>query len=98
MASGTARSASGAFIGTGAEKTVVVGFTPRFVHLVNASDPDQVFAWASMPDDTAIESDAGTVTFESSGGITFTTTGFTIASDSVCNISTEQMYWFAIEM
>lgn len=97
MGSGTARTASGAFTGTGAANTIVVGFRPRYIHLMNASDPDQAIHWKLMPDASCIQSDAGTVTFETTNGITITVTGFTLAAANVCNVSTEQIYWFATE-
>lgn len=97
MASGATRTMSGGFIGTTAAKTVEVGFKPRYVRVVNTITPtfDQAVHWSPMPDASCIQSDAGVVTFETTNGITLTSTGFTLAANCLANLNTKLAYWIA---
>lgn len=75
--------ASGAFIDTGTVKKSAfkLGFTPRRVVLINATDRIRYEWWTGMAADSAIKTvDAGTCTLETSNGITVGDLATTTAS------------------
>lgn len=80
---------------TAVAMTFNVGFTPRVVHFVNATDRITDEWYDGMAADSAIETAAaGTRTLETSGGITVATGKFTVHSDLVPASKTG--YWVAL--
>jgi hypothetical protein len=80
---------------TGVAMTFSVGFTPRYVEFVNATDRIADKWFSGMADDSAIETAAnGTVTLETSGGITVDAGQFAVHADLVPASKTG--YWIAI--
>jgi hypothetical protein len=72
-----------------------IGFTPRSVQFVNATDRITDEWYDGMAADSAIETAAaGTRTLETSGGITFADGGFTVHADLVPASKTG--YWVAL--
>jgi hypothetical protein len=96
---GVTNVATGKFVAdagvTGVAMTFTMGFTPRFVRFVNATDRIVDEWYDGMADDSAIESAAnGTTTLETSGGITVATGQFTVHADLVPASKTG--YWIAM--
>lgn len=80
-AMGVVNFASGALTGDGTAITVTLGFTPRFVKVVNVSDVETWEAHEGMAAGTAIKTvTAGTTTVVADGSVTLTDNGFTLAS------------------
>ena len=80
---------------TGVAMTFSVGFTPRYVAFVNATDRITDEWYDGMAADSAIETAAaGTRTLETSGGLTISTGQFVAHADLVPASKTG--YWVAI--
>lgn len=96
---GVVNIATGAWVAdagaTGVAMTFAIGFTPRVVKFVNATDRITDEWYDDMAADSAIETAAaGTVTLETSGGITVADGGFTVHADLVPASKTG--YWLAM--
>ena len=77
--------------------TVVCGFKPRYVKVVNVTDRIEGEFYEGMTNDYMIKTDAdGLRTHESSNGITITENGFTMAADSSVNGNNKQLSWIAM--
>lgn len=75
--------------------TFTIGFTPRYVQFVNATDRITDEHYSGMAADSAVETAAaGTRTLETSGGITLGTGAFTVHADLVPASKTG--YWVAL--
>lgn len=94
--------AVGTVTGTGAALNVELGFSPKYVKVVNVTDPT-VFEWfEGMADASAIKTtDAVAMTAISTNGITpyagstTASKGFTIGADADLNASGETLHYIA---
>lgn len=76
--------------------TVVCGFVPRYVKMVNVTDRIEGEWFEGMTADYMIKTIAnGTRSHEISNGITLTDEGFTMAADSSVNGNNKQLSWIA---
>lgn len=85
--------------GTGAAISVVCGFRPRYVKVVNVASGglcsiEHIDTMAAASGFKGIT--AGTKTFISSNGITLNDFGFTIGADADVNVSGEAIHYIAI--
>ena len=85
--------------GTGAAISVVCGFRPRYVKVVNVATGglcsiEHIDTMAAASGFKGIT--AGTKTFISSNGITLNDFGFTIGADADVNVSGEAIHYIAI--
>ena len=77
--------------------TVVCGFKPRYVRVVNLTDKIEGEWFEGMTADYMLRTvAAGTRTHQTSNGITITDTGFTMAADSSVNGNNKQLSWIAL--
>jgi hypothetical protein len=80
---------------SGVAMTFTIGFTPRYVSFVNATDRITDEWYSGMAADSAVETAAaGTRTLETSGGVTVTDGKFTVHADLVPASKTG--YWVAL--
>lgn len=87
---------TGTYIGTGSALTIETpGFEPKVVILVNMDDPAISVHTDKMADDELL---VGTDTFAevTSGGVTLTSTGFTVGTDSANNAASEQVHYIVM--
>ena len=85
--------------GTGAAISIVCGFRPRYVKVVNVASGglcsiEHIDTMAAASGFKGIT--AGTKTFISSNGITLNDFGFTIGADADVNVSGEAIHYIAI--
>ena len=85
--------------GTGAAISVVCGFRPRYVKVVNVATGglcsiEHIDTMAAASGFKGVT--AGTKTFISSNGITLNDFGFTIGADADVNVSGEAIHYIAI--
>ena len=87
---------TGTYAGTGSLVTVTLGFTPKYLRILNITDGtetidfiDTMTAATDIKTDTAV---AGVTT----NGITLTTGGFTVGTDGAANTSGKTYHYFAI--
>lgn len=96
MASGS-NSFVGSFVGTGSSLDVeTVGFKPRYVRIVNVTDPGTLEWFDSMADDAGAKHVDATGTTLSANGITPTDEGFTLGADADMNVSGEVCHFVAL--
>lgn len=80
--------------GTPAALTVTLGFTPKYVRVVNLTDRIEFEFFYGMTNTHALKTIAnGTRTLETSGGITVGSNSFTLAAAAV--LQNKQYYWIA---
>ncbi len=103
------RMAIGTLPGTGAEIEVALDFEPRKVEILNVDGLASGVWTDTMPADSVLKQiTAGTMTFETSGGITRVeqqelddgaspARGFLIGADADLNASAEDIHWVAYE-
>lgn len=92
MGSG-AQTWTGAVMGTGSDLDIdKIGFHPRAVLVVNASDPGYGYWTDSMADDSMAKQIDGTSGFVTSNGITPRDNGFTLGADTDLNVSGELIH------
>lgn len=96
--------ASGAYLDTAvaADATITIGFTPRYVKVINVTDRIAIEWWKdalSASTDTCVKTAAaGTVTLEvANKGIVVTTGAFKISSNAALAVlvSNKQLAWVA---
>lgn len=85
--------------GTGAAISIVCGFRPRYVKVVNVATGglcsiEHIDTMAAASGFKGVT--AGTKTFISSNGITLNDFGFTIGADTDVNVSGEAIHYIAI--
>ena len=98
MASGRSRTVVGSFIGTGASLTInKIGFKPRALRFFNQDDPAYGDYVEGMADDAVAKQKAGTTSWATSNGITLTSTGFTVGTDTDLNVDSERTWFVASE-
>jgi hypothetical protein len=110
MGSGSSRTKAGFVLGTGAEITVEVGFTPKHVKLVREQDTGEteysvaVDHFASMPDASGLKLRDDNTTARSAMILTGLVTiqedpagSFTIGTDTDLNVDGIGIYWYAAE-
>ena len=99
MASGAAKVAYGASLGTGANLEVrSVGFRPRSVEIINVDSADQLKWQDGMADASGLKTlAAGASSFLSAAAITPLSDGFLVGTDSDINVDGELMRWVATE-
>ena len=90
---------TGTIDGTGAAISIVCGFRPRYVKVVNVASGglcsiEHIDTMAAASGFKGIT--AGTKTFISSNGITLNDFGFTIGADADVNVSGEAIHYIAI--
>lgn len=86
---------AGSYTGSGAAQTITVGFRPKFVLCYNGTDGDSVAGFIDgMADGTgyAIGAAAAAV---ASQGVTLTSRGFTLGTDTNFNESGKTFYYVA---
>jgi len=82
---------------TAAAFTIVCGFKPRYVKVVNVTSRDMMEFYEGMTDAYGIKTvAAGTRTLASTNGITLTSDGFTVGLDTDVNVTAEQISWYAL--
>ena len=83
--------------GTAAAFTITVGFTPRYVRVLNVPDRTQLEWFQGMAAAEAHKTvAAGTATNITTLGITQGTYSFTVGLDTDVNVSNKQLSWIAI--
>ena len=99
MASGAAKVAYGAVVGTGADLDVEsVGFRPRSVELVNVDSGDELKWSGSMADAAGLKRiAAGAATLLTTTGVTPLAAGFRLGADSDMNVAGETVHYIATE-
>lgn len=99
MASGAAKVAYGASLGTGANLDVrTVGFRPRSVEIINVSSADQLKWIDGMADGAGLKTvAAGTSTILATLGVTPLSDGFRLGTDADLNVDGETVRWVATE-
>lgn len=97
MASGgTLPVITGSYIGTGALITVSVGYRPKYVQIVNVTDPAIVHHNDMLPDDSFVSQEDGATAYTTSNGVTLTDDGFTVGTDAQINTSGDLCHYLAI--
>lgn len=99
MASGAAKVAYGAVVGTGADLDVKsVGFRPRSVELINMDSGDELKWSGSMPDAGGLKRQAaGTSVVLTTTGVTPLAAGFRLGADTDMNVAGETVHFVATE-
>ena len=99
MASGAAKRAYGASLGTGANiDAKSVGFRPRSVRLTNMTSGDELHWTEGMVDGGGLKRvAAGTATILTTLGITPLADGFRLGTDADMNVAGETVQWEATE-
>ncbi len=94
MASGDSRLFKGSFVGTGAALSIEApGFKPRFVILVNVSDPALSLHIEGMADDSAWTQEDGASAYTTSDCVTLTSLGFDVGSDVQLNAASDVIHY-----
>lgn len=97
MASGgTLPVITGGYVGTGVAFDVSVGFKPKYVQIVNISDPAIVHHNDMMPDAAFMSQEDGATAYTTSNGITLLDDGFTVGTDAQINTSGDTCHYLAI--
>lgn len=87
---------TGTYTGTGAALSVVTGFKPKFLMLVNITDGTVVSLQTdTMADGKNISIDTE-VALEASQGVTLTPTGFTLGTGATVNANEKVFHYVAI--
>jgi|ERR1035437_916334 hypothetical protein len=82
---------------TAAAIVITLGFTPRYVRVVNVTSLDAEEWFEGMAAASAVKAvAAGTTTLITSNGITVSGNIFTIGLDTDVNVINEQISWLAI--
>lgn len=96
-------SESGSFTGNGSSQTVEIGWQPAFVMVGalkasggNTSTRGFSLKLGNMPSSSTFYLRAAGVAYEASGGITITSTGFSVGSQAIHNASGVTIAWWAI--
>lgn len=99
MASGAAKVAYGASLGTGANLDVrTVGFRPRSVEIINVDSADQLKWVEGMADGAGLKTlAAGASSVLTSAAVTPLSDGFRVGTDADINVASETMRWIATE-
>lgn len=99
MASGAAKVAYGAVLGTGADLDVrTVGFRPRSVELVNVDSADELKWIDGMADGAGVKRlAAGAASVLATLGITPLSDGFRLGTDTDMNVDGETVRYVATE-
>lgn len=83
--------------GTAAAFSIVCGFRPRYVVVLNVDDRTQLEWYEGMADASALKTvAAGTRTKITTLGITDNADGFTVGLDTDVNVTNKQLSWVAI--
>jgi len=94
------RMASGRYHDTAAaEFTITCGFKPRYVKVVNvdATGLSSMEWFEGMANDSCVETITnGTITVDTTEGITVSASGFTVAVNTEVVIADEQLTWIAL--
>lgn len=98
---GIYRIATGRYLDTGtvaAYDFTTLGFTPKYVRVINNTSGDSLEWFEGMADASARKQvAAGTVTAITTLGITpITNKGFTLGLDTDVNVTSEQVSWIAL--
>jgi hypothetical protein len=99
MASSNSLVKTGTIVGTGAAITVSgdkVGFRPTYVRLINVTDGSSAEHVEGMADASMAKQKGATTSFVTSGGITLTSTGFTLGTDTDLNAASDVIHYVAI--
>lgn len=98
-ADGVHRVATGRYLDTGtvAAYAFSIGFTPKYVRVVNVTSGDMYEWFEGMAAASASKTvAAGTRTLITTLGITVSADGFTMGLDTDVNVTSEQVSWLAI--
>lgn len=80
----------------GTAETVVLGWVPRYIRVINVNNLGTYEYWYGMTADTCIDAATdGTISVNAAGGITLTSTGFTLGTD-ICDTTSDVVRWVAI--
>lgn len=91
---GIARGCTGAHTGDGTLLTVLLGFRPQTVTLINVTDVIKFEKIDGMAAAATLETAAaGTLSVDTTGAVTLTDNGFTVAA--AVNISAKDFVWSA---
>ena len=94
MASGSSRIFKGAYVGTGSGFSVdAPGFKPRFVLLINVTDPALAIHIEGMADDSAWTQEADQTAYTTSGCITLDDAGFNVGTDAQLNTADDTIHY-----
>ncbi len=94
MASGDSRIYKGAYVGTGSVLSIEApGFKPRFVILINTSDPALGVHIEGMADDSCWTQEAGTTAFSTSDCVTLDDDGFDVGTDAQLNTDGDVVHY-----
>ena len=106
MASGGNKRQFGAFLGTGAEQTITLGYQPRAVIVTNLDDGSEVRVDEFMAGGSTVAKRGGLKINGADGvrsflaaaaGIVLTSSGFTVGTDDACNEDAIQMVYEATD-
>ncbi len=99
MSSGAKRMVTGGVIGTGSAFNVkTVGFRPTRVEFFNADGLCHAYWQNTMANASMVLTITdGTITFETSDGITPLADGFTVGANSDLNVATQVSHWVAFD-
>jgi len=82
----------------GTAETVVLGWVPKYIRAINVNNLASYEYFTGMTADTSIDManhDTTQVSVNAAGGITLTTTGFTLGTD-ICDTTSDVVHWLAI--
>jgi len=88
---------SNVVVAGGTAETVVLGFSPAYVRVVNVNNLAMYEHWDGMDDDTSIDTanhDTTQISENAAGGITLTSNGFTLGVD-ICDTTDDVVRWVA---
>lgn len=83
---------------TPAAKVVALGWRPRYVRAVNVNNLKFYEYFEGMDGDTSLDTgnhDTAQVAVNAAGGITVSSTGFTLGTD-ICDTASDVVRWLAI--
>jgi hypothetical protein len=85
------------FVGTGSDLDFEkIGFSPRYVRVVNVTG-NCTFEWfQTMADDSAFKQNGGTQSLVTTNGITPLSDGFSLGADADMNVSGEVLHVLAL--
>lgn len=87
---------TGSFVGTGAARSVEVGFKPKYIKFINIATGAVAEYSDTMAADTVVTHDSGTDALVASEGVTLEDTGFALGTNAVVNGSTNIVHFMAI--
>ena len=96
MSGGTLPTIVGSYVGTGAAKSIEVGFRPKYLKIVNVTTGAAAEFMDTMAEDSVITHDTGTDGIVTSEGVTLTDAGFDLGTNAVINGSTNIVHFLAI--